>query len=82
MAEHCAVSVDLGAGCGMRQGEVLALAVEDIDRERRLVHVVRQLKIVGNRLVFALPKGRKTRECRCPGRSPIGSRSTWNGCLR
>lgn len=66
IAERYAVAVDLGAGCGMRQGEILALAVDDIDRERGVIHVVRQMKIVGNRLVFALPKGRKTRDVPLP----------------
>ncbi|MEU0152950.1 tyrosine-type recombinase/integrase [Micromonospora fulviviridis] len=61
------VAVDLGAGCGLRQGEVLALAVEDIDFLRGTLHVVRQLKIVGSRLVYALPKGRKTRDIPLPG---------------
>jgi integrase len=66
MADRYAVAVDLGAGCGMRQGEILALAVDDIDFGRQVIHVVRQLKIVGNRLVFALPKGRKTRDVPLP----------------
>lgn len=56
------VAVDLGAGCGMRQGEILALGIDEVDDERGTMHIVRQLKIVGNRLVFALPKGRKTRD--------------------
>lgn len=67
VSEQYAAAIDLGAGCGMRQGEVLALGIDDIDHERRLIHVVRQLKIVGNRLVFALPKGRKTRDVPLPG---------------
>jgi integrase len=46
----------------MRQGEILAFSPDDVDEERGLVHVVRQLKIVENRPVFALPKGRKTRD--------------------
>lgn len=61
------VAVDLGAGCGLRQGEVLALAVDDIDFLKGTLHVVRQLKIVGSRLVYALPKGRKTRDIPLPG---------------
>lgn len=57
-----AVSLTLGACCGMRQGEVLGLAVEDIDFLRGWVHIERQVKIVGNALVFALPKGQKKRK--------------------
>jgi integrase len=64
--ERYAVAVDLGAGCGMRQGEILGLSVDDIDFDRGVIHVVRQIKIVGNRLVFGLPKGRKTRDVPLP----------------
>jgi len=55
--------VDEGAGLGLRQGEMFALSPdEDIDWLRGLVTVQRQVKVVGNRLVFALPKGRKVRK--------------------
>jgi integrase len=56
----------LAAGCGLRQGEVFGLAVDDVDFLRGVVHVQRQIKIVGNRLVFARPKGRKTRDVPLP----------------
>ena len=52
---------DAGALCGMRQGEILGFAVEDIDFLRRTVQVRRQIKIVAGKMVFALPKGGKTR---------------------
>ncbi|MFF8659539.1 tyrosine-type recombinase/integrase [Streptomyces huasconensis] len=55
------IMVDVGVGAGLRQGEVLGLAVEDIDAEAEVIHVRRQVKKVGAKLVFALPKGRKTR---------------------
>ncbi|HEY5455272.1 MAG TPA: site-specific integrase [Acidothermaceae bacterium] len=51
----------IAAGLGLRQGEVFGLAVNDIDFLGGVVHVRRQVKIVGSRLVFALPKGHKTR---------------------
>jgi len=54
-------TVDVGAGCGLRQGEIFGLAVTDIDFLRGVVHVTRQVKLVRSRLVFALPKGRRTR---------------------
>jgi integrase len=60
------VLIDLGAGCGMRQGEVLGLSVDDIDFGKGVMRVRRQIKIVGGRLVFAEPKGRKTREVPLP----------------
>ncbi len=53
--------VDLAGGCGMRQGEVLGLAVGDVDFAAGVVHVVRQVKLIAGRKVFALPKGGKAR---------------------
>jgi integrase len=50
------------AGLGLRQGEALGLAVDDIDFLRRVVHVRRQVKQIGGRLVFAAPKGGKARD--------------------
>src|SRR5205814_1925053 len=58
---------DLGAGLGLRQGEILGLAVEDVDFLRKVVHVRRQVRIVRARLVFALPKGGKERDIPLPG---------------
>ncbi|WP_420076978.1 tyrosine-type recombinase/integrase [Streptomyces sp. JL3001] len=53
--------VDLASGCGMRQGEVLGLAVEDIDFTANVVHIVRQVRLIRNRPVFAVPKNGKSR---------------------
>jgi len=58
------VMVDLGVGAGLRQGEVLGLAIDDIDGD--VIHVRRQVRIVGSRLVFSLPKGGKTRTVPLP----------------
>lgn len=55
-------TVDAGAGIGLRQGEVFGLSPDDIDWLRRVVHVRRQVKYVGSRLVFAPPKGGKERD--------------------
>jgi integrase len=52
---------DCGAGLGLRQGEIFGLAIDDVDFLRRKVHVRRQVKRVGNRAWFALPKGGKER---------------------
>jgi integrase len=62
LPDRFAAMVDCGAGLGLRQGEVLGLAVDDIDWLRRVVHVRRQVKIVGSRLVFAPPKRGKERD--------------------
>ena len=59
--------VDCGSGLGMRQGEVFGLAVDDIDFLRRVVHVRRQVKIVGGRLAFGPPKGGRERDVPLPG---------------
>jgi integrase len=66
------ILIDLGAGCGMRQGEILGLATDDIDFEKEIVRVRRQIRIVRAKLVFAEPKGRKTREV--PLRSSVAER--------
>ena len=60
------VAATIAAGCGLRQGEVFGLAVDDVEFLGRTLHVVRQVKIVRSRLVLALPKGRKTRDIPLP----------------
>jgi integrase len=57
-----AIAATIAAGCGLRQGEVFGLAVEDVEFLGRTLHVVRQIKLVRGKLIFALPKGRKTRD--------------------
>jgi integrase len=56
---------DLGAGTGMRQGEMLALGTDDVDwlvsRDPR-VRVERQLRKVGGKFVFAPVKNRKVHD--------------------
>ncbi|MFF4791925.1 tyrosine-type recombinase/integrase [Streptomyces sp. NPDC001276] len=60
------ILVDIGAGAGLRQGEALGLAVEDIDEEAGVLHVRRQVKRIAGKLVFALPKNDKTRTVPLP----------------
>ncbi len=62
LPERYAAVVDVGAGCGLRQGEVFGLAVEEVDFLRGTLHVCRQVKIVGSKLVFAPPKRGKDRD--------------------
>ena len=66
MPEQYAAMADCGSGLGMRQGEVLGLAAGDVDFLRRIVHVRRQVKRVGSRLVFGPPKGLKERTVPLP----------------
>ena len=61
------IAVDIGVGAGLRAGEVFGLAVEDIDEEGERILVRRQIKKVGSKLCFALPKGQKTRTVPVPG---------------
>lgn len=68
LPERYAVMLTMTTGLGLRQGEVFGLAVEDVDFLRGTVRVQRQVTIVGNKLVFALPKGRKVREVPLPSR--------------
>ncbi|MEZ7129257.1 tyrosine-type recombinase/integrase [Nonomuraea sp. AD125B] len=51
----------LGAACGLRQGELFGLALEDIDFEERVLRVRRQIKKLGPDHVFALPKNDRER---------------------
>jgi integrase len=60
-------AVSVPAGIGLRQGEVFGFSLDDVDRTRNMVNVVRQVRIVNNALVFSLPKRGKTREV------PIGA---------
>ena len=56
----------LGAGCGLRQGELFGIAVDDVDFLGRTLRVDRQVRIVDRRLVFRFPKGGKTRTVSLP----------------
>jgi integrase len=56
----------IGSTCGLREGELFGLALEDIDFDERLLHVRRQLKKLGPDYVFALPKNDKERTIPLP----------------
>ncbi|MGW5102277.1 tyrosine-type recombinase/integrase [Streptomyces sp. NPDC004100] len=59
--------VNVAAGCGLRQGEIFGLAVEDVDFLGGVLHVVRQVKLLRLcRPVFAPPKGGKERDVPLP----------------
>ena len=57
---------DVGAGLGLRQGEAFGLAAGDIDWLHRVVHVRRQVRILGTSMTFAPPKGGKERDIPLP----------------
>jgi integrase len=58
--------VDMGAGCGLRQGEIIGLAEDALDFEGGTVRVVRQVKLIRGKAVFALPKCNKERDVPLP----------------
>ncbi|MEU1325937.1 tyrosine-type recombinase/integrase [Streptomyces microflavus] len=62
MPNRYAATVDAGGGCGLRQGEVLGLAEDNLDFKTGWVHVRQQIKRVGGTLVFAPPKRGKLRD--------------------
>lgn len=66
LAERYRPVVDLGGGCGMRQGEIFGVAADDLDVTEGWVHVRRQVKLVRNRLVFGLPKNDRERRIPLP----------------
>ncbi|MCP9997193.1 site-specific integrase [Streptomyces werraensis] len=67
MPERYQAMVDLGGGCGLRQGEILSVAVDAIDFASDTLHVVQQLKLSRSKAVFAPPKGGKLRDVPLPG---------------
>lgn len=66
MVERFRPMVDVGAGCGLRQGEILGLSVDAIDFDSGTLHVVQQLKLSLRKAVFAPPKGGKLRDVPLP----------------
>ncbi|UUV32043.1 tyrosine-type recombinase/integrase [Amycolatopsis roodepoortensis] len=56
------ISVPLGAGLGLRIGEMLAFSPDFIDRDRMLYRCARQLIYRTGVLKFKLPKGHKERD--------------------
>ncbi len=66
LPERFRAMVDLGAGCGMRQGEIFGLPVAAIDFAAGWLHVGVQVKLINGRLVFAPPKRGKERDVPLP----------------
>jgi integrase len=56
----------LAAGCGLRQGEVFGLRVEDVDFLKRRLFVRQQVKLIRGNVTFAAPKGGKSRQVPLP----------------
>lgn len=62
LPERYRVIAMLGAGLGLRQGEAFGLSPEDIDWLRGIVHVRRQVKLIGPHQVFGPPRYGRVRE--------------------
>jgi integrase len=56
----------VGAGCGLRQGEIFGLRLQDVDFLRRRLLVEQQVKQLHGRCVIAPPKGGKRRTVPMP----------------
>lgn len=66
LPERFQAMVDLGAGCGLRQGEIFGLPVEEVDPVENVIHVTQQIKFLGSKIYFDLPKGDKIRDIPMP----------------
>jgi integrase len=66
LAGHYQAIVPVGAGCGLRIGEIFGLGIDDIDFENEEVKVKRQVKLLGSRRLFALPKRNSVRTVPLP----------------
>jgi integrase len=62
LPERYRVIAMLGAGLGLRQGEAFGLSPDDVDWLRGIVHVRRQVKLIGPHQVFGPPKYGRVRD--------------------
>jgi integrase len=60
--------VDVGGGCGLRQGEIFGLADDAVNDATGWLHVGCQVKVANGHLVFGLPKRGKERDVPLPDR--------------
>jgi integrase len=60
LPERYQIALDLGVGCGLRQGEVFAFSPEDLRGDS--VHIERQILRHRSQLYFGPPKGGKERD--------------------
>ncbi|WP_282202643.1 tyrosine-type recombinase/integrase [Kitasatospora fiedleri] len=81
LAERYRAMADLGAGCGLRQGEIIGLAEDDaLDFETRTVRVLRQVKLIRGKAVFAPPKCNKERDVPLPDSVAAALRAHMDAC--
>ncbi|MET9385342.1 site-specific integrase [Streptomyces sp. NPDC002928] len=68
LPERFRAAVDLGGGCGLRQGEIFGLPVDAIGFDSGWLHIACQVKVTRGYLVFAPPKRNKERDVPLPDR--------------
>ncbi|MEV7431818.1 site-specific integrase [Nocardioides sp. NPDC092400] len=66
LSERYAVTVMLGSGLGLRQAEAFGFSPLDVDRERRVAVIRRQVLLLDDGLHFGPPKGGREREVPVP----------------
>lgn len=62
LSERYRICVDLGARAGLRQAEAFGFSPDDVDEDRMLLHVRRQLLWDPGKPYYKLPKGKKQRD--------------------
>ncbi|WNZ12153.1 site-specific integrase [Streptomyces sp. 11x1] len=68
LPERFRATVDVGGGCGLRQGEIFGLPVEAVGFDTGWLHIANQVKVARGHLVFAPPKREKERDVPLPDR--------------
>ncbi|MFC8492450.1 tyrosine-type recombinase/integrase [Streptomyces sp. NPDC057235] len=66
LPERYRAMTDVGAGCGLRQGEIVGLAEDALDFTDNVLRVTRQVKLIRGKAVFAPPKCDKERDVPLP----------------
>ncbi|MFF3469164.1 tyrosine-type recombinase/integrase [Streptomyces sp. NPDC002619] len=67
LPERFRAMIDVGVGCGLRQGEIFGLPVDAVDFDSGWLGVRTQVKRVRGKFVFAPPKRGKIRDVPLPG---------------
>jgi integrase len=68
LPERYRAMVDLEGGCGLRQGEIFGLPVDEIGFDSGWVHIANQVKVTKEGFVFPPPKRNKIRDVPLPDR--------------
>lgn len=66
LPERYRAIVDVGSGCGPRQGEIIGLAGDTLQLDSDTLRVTTQVKLIRGVAVFAPPKGNKERDVPLP----------------